>query len=158
MEVSNTMYYNDFSLKLIEDALYELSAAKLDFGERKFVIHTGERGAMLLHKAIKQDVSGWQALGFTVNADNLGMVSKTTSPLHPNALKAGYQFTEWIGPMGLHISIQVDPWYDDPVRNKVLHSNGGVAQSYRFDIFDIGSMEQPNIQKCAIANQPEYRG
>lgn len=31
----------------------------------------------------------------------------------------------------------------DPVRNKVLHPEGGVAFSYRFDIFDIGSMDQP---------------
>ena len=46
MEVANTMYYNNFSLKLIEDALYELSAAKLDFGERYFLIRTGERGEL----------------------------------------------------------------------------------------------------------------
>jgi hypothetical protein len=44
MEVSNTMPYNTFSLKLIEDALYELSAAKLGFNERTFIIRTGERG------------------------------------------------------------------------------------------------------------------
>ena len=42
MEVANTMYYNNFSLKLIEDALYELSAAKLDFGDRYFLIKTGK--------------------------------------------------------------------------------------------------------------------
>ena len=30
MEVANTMYYNNFSLKLLEDALYELSAAKYE--------------------------------------------------------------------------------------------------------------------------------
>ena len=46
MEVANTMYYNNFSLKLIEDALYELSAAKLGFGERYFLIRTGERGEL----------------------------------------------------------------------------------------------------------------
>ena len=37
MEVSNTMYYNVFSLKLLEDAIYELSASKLDFNDRYFV-------------------------------------------------------------------------------------------------------------------------
>lgn len=42
MEVANTIYYNTFSLKLIEDALYELSASKLDFGDRYFVLKTGE--------------------------------------------------------------------------------------------------------------------
>lgn len=41
MEVSNVQYYNTFSLKLLEDALYELSAAKLDYGDRKFVVRTG---------------------------------------------------------------------------------------------------------------------
>lgn len=42
MEVANTMYYNTFSLKLLEDALYELSASKLDFGDRYFIIKTGK--------------------------------------------------------------------------------------------------------------------
>lgn len=42
MKYGNTFYYNDFSLKMLEDALYELSAAKLDFGERTFVIRTGK--------------------------------------------------------------------------------------------------------------------
>lgn len=42
MEVANTMYYNTFSIKLIEDALYELCAAKLDWKDRTFVLRTGE--------------------------------------------------------------------------------------------------------------------
>lgn len=41
----------------------------------------------------------------------------------------------------------------DPVRNKQLHPNGGVAFSYRYDIFDIGSMDQPNIFKVAVKGQ-----
>ena len=48
--------------------------------------------------------------------------------------------------------------YDDSVRNKVLHPNGGVAESYRMDIFDIGSMDQPNIFKCQIKGTPEHKG
>lgn len=33
--------------------------------------------------------------------------------------------------------------YDDPVHNKVMSPLGGPASSYRFDIMDIGSMDQP---------------
>lgn len=44
MERANTSYYNTFSIKLLEDALYELSAAKLDMKDRTFIIRTGERG------------------------------------------------------------------------------------------------------------------
>lgn len=151
MEVSNTMPYNTFSLKLIEDALYELSAAKLGFNERTFVIKTGERGAIQFHKAVLDTVSGWSA--FQINGDNLGVVSKTQSPLHGNALTAGFQFVEFQAPNGVRVKVDVDPYYDDPVRNKINHPNGGPAFSYRYDIFDIGTMDQPNIFKCAVKGQ-----
>lgn len=156
MEVANTIYYNNFSLKLLEDALYELCATKLDFGQRHFVIKTGERGAIQFHKAVTAEVSGWGA--FLINDNSLGGVRKTTSPLNENALTAGYQFTEYTMPNGVKVSIDVDPYYDDPVRNKIMHPMGGPAFSYRYDIFDIGSMEQPNIFKCAIKGNEEYRG
>lgn len=44
MEVANTIYYDTegFTLDLLQNALYELCATKLDFGERHFVIKTGE--------------------------------------------------------------------------------------------------------------------
>ena len=122
MEVSNTMPYNTFSLKLIEDALYELSAAKLGMNDRTFVIKTGERGAIQFHKAVLDTVSGWTA--FQINADQLSMVRKTNSPLHENALSAGFQFVEFQAPNGVKVKIDVDPYYDDPVRNKIQHPNG----------------------------------
>ena len=113
MEVSNTMPYNTFSLKLIEDALYELSAAKLDMKDRTFVIKTGERGALQFHKAVLDTVSGWTA--FQINGDAIGMVRKTQSPLHENALSAGFQFVEFLAPNGVKVKVDVDPYYDDPV-------------------------------------------
>lgn len=151
MEVSNTLPYNTFSLKLIEDALYELSASKLDFKNRVFVMKTGERGALQFSKAVLDTVSGWTA--FQVNADNLGMIKKTNSPLHQNALSAGFQFVEFLAPNGVTLKVEVDPMYDDPVRNKLQHHLGGPAFSYRYDIFDIGSMDQPNIFKVAVKGQ-----
>lgn len=48
--------------------------------------------------------------------------------------------------------------YDDSVRNKIMHPNGGVAYSYRYDIFDIGSMDQPNISICRVKGQADVRG
>lgn len=155
MEVANTMYYNTFSLKLLEDALYELSAAKLDFGERQFIIKTGERGAILFHKAVLNTVSGWTQF---VTDGNASIIEKTSSKLHSNALSAGFQFVEYKAPNGVRVKLDVDPFYDDPVRNKIQHPLGGPAMSYRFDIMDIGSMEQPNIFKCKIRGQEEYRG
>lgn len=44
MEYGNVMYYNnpESVMTLLLDALYELSAGKLDFGDRTFIVNTGE--------------------------------------------------------------------------------------------------------------------
>lgn len=156
MEVANTYYYNKFSLKLLTDALYMLSTSKLGMNERTFIIKTGEMGALQFNEEMNKLTSGWTQ--YTLDNSSIGVIQKAQSPLHENALKAGWQFTEYVAPNGVHVKIEVDPMYDDVVRNKVLHPNGGVAYSYRYDIFDIGTMDQPNIQKCVIKNRPEYRG
>lgn len=156
MEVANTTFYNQFTLKLIEDALSELSAAKLSMGDRYFLIKTGERGAIQFHKAVLKEVSGWTQ--FTLNGEALGIIQKTQSNLHTNALSAGFQFVEYKAPNGVRVKIDVDPYYDDPVRNKIQHPLGGPAFSYRYDIMDIGTMDQPNIFKCAVKGDTEYRG
>ncbi len=156
MEVANTMYYNTFSLKLLEDALYELSASKLDLGDRYFLIKTGEKGAIQFHKAVLQEISGWTQ--FTFNGDSLGVISKTNTNLHSNGLSVGYQFVEYQAPNGVRVKIDVDPYYDDTVRNKVQHPKGGPAFSYRYDIMYIGTMDQPNIFKCTVKDSPEIRG
>lgn len=156
MKRGNIHYYNTFSLKLIEEALIDLCAGKLDYKDRKFVLRTGAYGAMLFHKAVDNLASGWTQ--FDLSGDALGVVKKTASTLHPNALSAGYQYVEYLAPMGLVLSVEVDNHYDDPVQNKIVHPNGGLASSYRFDIFDFGPVEQANIFKCAVKGNPEYRG
>lgn len=156
MEVANNVYYNVFSLKLIEEALYDLSYGELDMNNRVFLMRTGEKGAIQFHKEILKEVSGWTM--FSLNGDSLNVVQKADSPLHQNALKAGFQFVEYMAPNGVTLKLEVDPYYDDPVRNKIPHPLGGPAFSYRYDIMDIGTMDQPNIFKCTVKDEPEYRG
>ena len=154
MEVSNTSYYNTFSVRLLEDSLYELSEGKLDFGERKFVVRTGERGAAQFHRSATQMASGWTNL----TQNNPAVIQTTSSELHSNSLKAGFQFTEWVAPNGIHLIIEVDPFYDDKVRNKIEHPDGGVAESYRYDIMYMGQTQEPNIQKIQVQGHSELRG
>lgn len=156
MEYANTFYYSNFSLKLLEDALMDICTSNLGMGERNFIIMTGERGAMQFHKAVANSVNGWGM--WQLNADALGVVNKTTSELNNTALAAGFQFTEYRMPNSMKVTVKVDPYYDDPVRNKVMHPLGGPAFSYRYDIFDMGTMDQPNIFKCVSKNDPEMRG
>lgn len=158
-EVANTMYYNSTNgvMKLILDALYELSASKLAMNDRHFLIKTGERGALIFNREAKKNTSGWMPVG-AYSMQNPPVFSKVSSPLNNNAVAYNdYQITEWYAPNGVHVSLDVDPFYDDPVRNKIVHPEGGVAFSYRFDIWYIGNMDQPNIFKCKIRNENELR-
>jgi hypothetical protein len=155
MEVSNTITYNRFSMRLLEDALSELSEGKLDWGERKFMLRTGERGAAQFNRAATAAASGWKSL---FDNTNMNAINKVTSKFNDNAFEGGFQFTEWRAPNNIHIMLEVDPMYDDKVRNKILHPDGGVAESYRYDILYIGSMEEPNIQKIKVRGDDELRG
>ena len=96
MEVANVHYYNNFTIALLEDILFELSTAKLGLGDRYFVLRTGERGAAAFHKAVLQEVSGWTQ--FEIDG---GVIGKSSSNLHGNALKAGFQFVEYMAPNGI---------------------------------------------------------
>lgn len=156
ISVANTIHYNRFSMKLILDALYELSVSKLEYGDRRFVIKTGERGAILFNQAAKELTSGWMPLQSTSNPAYYEKVSKdfTKTGIAVN----DYQVVEWRAPNGVIVTLDVDAFYDDPVRNKVQHPLGGPAMSYRFDIWYIGTMEQPNIFKCKIKGDSDYRG
>jgi hypothetical protein len=154
MDVSNVTLYNTFSLTILEDMLHNLSEGKIDFAERKFVLRTGERGAAQFSRAVDLTSSAWDKLN---NPQNPSTVQTTGSKLHPNAMKAGYQFTEFIFANSIHVMVEVDPMYDDKVRNKIQHPLGGVAESYRYDILYMGSQEEPNIQKILVTGMEDIR-
>lgn len=77
--------------------------------------------AIQFHRAVRDVVNGW--LPLTVN--NPAYIQKVQSELNSNAVAATpYQFVEWRAPNGVIVKVEVDPLYDDPVRNKVLHPDG----------------------------------
>lgn len=160
-EAGNVVYYNDTSsiMTYILDALYELSEGKIAFGNRKFIIKTGERGALLFNRAAQAIGSGWLPLGLQYSEGNPPALSKTNAAFSNSAVRlTDYQITEWQAPNGVFVKLDVDTFYDDKVRNKILHPEGGVAFSYRFDIWYIGEEETPNIQKIALKGKPEFWG
>jgi len=159
IERGNVFYYNDFSLKLIENALYDLFAGRTDFNKRKVTLKTGEKGGALFQKAALKDGSGWKAM-FDFEGTNLGLIQKTSNKAAPygGALKVvAPQVTEFVAPMGIAITLEIDMSYDNINHSgyKVMHPLGGPASSYIFDILDLGSSVSPNIQKCKIKGHPE---
>ena len=49
--------------------------------------------------------------------------------------------------------------YSDRERNKVYHPDGGLAESYRYDILDVGmSAGEPNIRKVYVKGSEDIMG
>ena len=68
----------------------------------------------------------------------------------------GGQFIEYMGPQGIQVNLSIDSLYDDRERNKVYHPDGGVAESYRYDILDVGTTDgEPNIRKVYVKGQED---
>lgn len=158
MEQSNTYFYNEFSIELLQEILFGLSEGKLGFEQRTFILRTGERGAAAFHTAVLQTTSGWSA-NMSTPGTNPATVKNTNSELHSNAMSAGFQFVEYMAPNGVTVKLEVDDFYDDKVRNTIkMPGKNGVAESYRFDIFYMGTTENPNIQKVQVKGAQEIRG
>jgi len=155
MEVSNTEFYNVFTIGLLESILNDMVEGKTDLTDRSFLIRTGTRGSSQFSKAAMNELNGWQAI--TIN--NPALVQKVSSDMHSNALSAGFQFTEWLAPNGVRVKVEVDSMYDDKTRNKILHPSGGVAESYRYDILYTGMVNEgeANIQRVEHSDG-EFRG
>lgn len=142
IESSNTSFYNQFNMKDLIDRLMDISEGKVDPANRHYILRTGERGARLFSEALES-----YSQSFTPARDyNQHIQMKGQGEISQREFSYGGQFTELIGPNMIRVTLTVDSMYDDRTRNKLPHPDGGVAESYRFDIFDIGSSEEPNIQ------------
>ncbi len=134
---SNIFNYSVFDIETLVDYALSLSIGKLPEDSRRFVIATGEHGLKVISRAIEQ-YAGASALQF----NRIEGVS--------GGSKASYhrpQFVKLAEINGLVFEFIHMPSYDDEVRNKLMHPDGGLAESHRMTIMDFGTAEgNPNIQ------------
>jgi len=149
MEASNTAFYNNFSIEWLTQVMLDLSVGKLEEGEREFVLLTGEWGMYQFHKALE----GYTSLYTPLFDSNRVYKGKG------NAMGFRGQFLEYMGPQGIVVKLMHDSQKDDPERNKIMHPEGGTAESRRYDILDMGkSNGVPNIQKVYVKGQSDIMG
>lgn len=134
---SNILYYNKFNIETMVDYCLSLSVGKLPQDSRRFVIGTGEHGLKVISRAIEK-YAGANALQYNrldgLKAGSKGEYRRT-------------QFVKLADINGITLEFMHIPQYDDTVRNKVLHPDGGVAESHRMTIMDFGTADgKPNIQ------------
>ena len=143
---ANQFFYNSFDLDYLTETLLGLSVGKLPEDKRRFVLGTGEYGMFQFHKA-----SEAKASNFTPNFTDDRIYLKGEN-------KLGYrgQFLEYKTVNGITVELMHIPQYDDPVRNKLYHPDGGLAESRRYTIMDFGTADgDANIKKVALKGDSE---
>lgn len=145
MAPSNVFFYNTFDLDWLTEIALGLSVGKLPEDERRFVLSTGEYGAYQFHKAVEDKSSGWAPL---FNQDRVTIAG--------NKLTYRGQFMKYVAVNGIEFEVMIDPMKDNPVRNKIMHPDGGLAKSREYDLFDFGTASgEPNIQRVAMKGDEE---
>jgi len=150
MNPSNIEYFNKLDIDWLTYTLLGLSVNKLPMDKRKFILRTGEYGMVEFSKALENKAYGYVRVVPSGSNDQAisRVVDNNRISISGNKLTFKGQFLEYIGPNGIEITVMHEPLYDNVVRNKVLHPNGGPAESYRYDILDVGTSNgEPNIRK-----------
>ena len=149
MESANTLSYNSFNIDWLIDTMLQLTVGKISEGERNLVMMTGEFGSVQFHKAIED----YTQL-FTPNLTDTRFFGSGQD------LGYGGQFKQFNGPQGIKLTVMTNSMYDNPERNKVKkQGNKGLAESYRYDIMDLGTSNgEPNIRKVCVKGAEDIMG
>jgi len=140
IESANVGYYpvGQFSIPYLKDILVDLTEGKLTEDERFFTLRTGTRGFMQFDEAVQDYSNLFVRVQDTNRIDKIGN----------NNLRFSGQFTEYYGPAGIKVRVELDPIKDDKAMHKELAPNGGTAESLVYDIIDMGTVKgEGNIRK-----------
>lgn len=154
ISASNTHYFTTFNIKTLTDFMLGLSVGRLPEDKRHFVIGTGEYGMKMVSEAIEA-FAGAQALQY-------GSENNRMQTLNGGGNKWSYnrpQFVKMATINGISFEFVHIPWYDDQIRYKQMHPEGGTVESRRLTIMDFGtSGGNPNIQIMRVKGNPEVFG
>lgn len=151
MQSTNTAFYpvGSFNIKWLTDILLDISINRIDQGDREFILFTGERGMVQFSEALEDFSSLYIPLQVSDRVSTNG-----------NEMEYKGQFLKYRGPQGIIITVMHDPMKDDVTMHKIKHPNGGPAESYVYDIFDMGKVSNgtPNIRKVYVKGNSDIMG
>jgi len=148
MEYGNILTYSTFGLDMLTDFAMDMSYGKIPEDKREMVLSTGEYGAYQFHKDAVTKASGFTYLQTDINIKT--MDGRLT-------LDEG-QFLNYVAVNGLKFKLMIDPMKDG-YPNTLPHPDGGLASSYIYDIFDVGTTNGiSNISRVSVKDEEEFFG
>lgn len=149
-----------FTLQWLVDKMHKVLYRRRNFKNRKPMLVSGTGGINFISELIAQNapLPVVQEPGFAVR--------KTSNPtgVHDHEYSYGFQFTEFMGPMGIKIQVMYDPSKDDgTVYRQQAPGSYLPLESFQIDILDFGDTEdaletannKSNIT-CVKEDQADY--
>lgn len=126
----------------LKDFLLGIAFSRIDEGERRFTLETGTLGSLLFHDALAAEASSFLT------------VDSNFTERHPDRrhLSFGAQYTHYVGPEGLDITLIKNPMKDSRRYCKRMHPQYPEypIDSARMTFYDFGSTKMdaglPNVQ------------
>lgn len=148
MEYGNILTYSTFSLDMLTDFAMDMSYGKIPEDKREFVLSTGEYGAYQFHKDAVTKANAITYLNTDVNIRTEG---------GKLVLDEG-QFLTYVAVNGIKFKLMIDS-AKDGYPNTMRHPDGGLASSYIYEIFDVGTTNgTANIAKVSVKDEEEFFG
>ena len=134
---ANIRYYSTMTLELLDNFLSDLSYNIKGFGDRKFLMLTGEMGMREFDRILREKASAYTLVD-----------SKFITGSGQELTLQG-QFMTYKGLNGIEVTLKHFPIYDNPVYNRLLHPvTGKPVESYRMTFIDVSTRDgEPNLQK-----------
>lgn len=127
-----------FTLQWLVDKLHMVMFRKRRFKNRKPMLVGGTGAITFVSQLISENAV------FTNSTEPGFAIKKTSNPtgVHENEYAYGFQFTEFMAPMGVKVQIMYDPAKDDPTIYKEKAPGSYLPlESFQIDILDFGETE-----------------
>ena len=138
LEDSHIHRYSVLTAKLIEEYLMDIFYSRKAPGKGRHVKgYTGEYGMLIFHRAIQDWMN---KSGFIKNVEVF--TDKVSSPLHANAMGAGYQFVRYSMANGATLELIHNPlYYDRDINFEIDPVTGFPMESQRITFLDFSGSE-----------------
>jgi hypothetical protein len=154
MQDGHIQYYNGvLTERFLQDYLMDIFFARVNEGDRNITCMTGTGGAILFHDLLAASASSFLQI-------DTNFVQKVPSNSQDvNHLAYGAQFTKYIGPEGICVTLIKNPMYDDKFycpEMSPFKANMPI-DSFRFTFLDFGKNKDMENNIEFVSVEDTYR-
>lgn len=141
---------------MLQEYLHSIYMTRVDEIDRRTVFVSGELGKTFLHTMVNTAAQGFFS---SAKGDQFIAPAESSTKLR-NALRFGYQFTQWIGLNGIEVTFAYNKMFDDKhyCRQPYTPNSSFCVDSARMEIYDFGNTTAASKDAMTSETNAGYGG